>query len=94
MNTDSLLRQTPKIVPSLDPDFRPASLGHRAFAAEADVPGAPLIRIALEQADGSVFCFNRRILPAAHPGSDANFFFVERMIKFLLWSRGGFRVLF
>jgi predicted NBD/HSP70 family sugar kinase len=94
MNVDGLLRQPPKIAPSLDPVFRPAALGHRAFAAEADVPGAPRIRIALEQAEGSVFRFDRRILPATHPASEANYFFLERLIKFLLWSRGGFRVYF
>jgi predicted NBD/HSP70 family sugar kinase len=94
MNVNGLLRQTPRIVPPLDPDFRPAALGHRAFAAEADVAGAPRIRIALEQADGSVFRFDRRILAATHRESEANFFFLERLIKFLLWSRGGFRIYF
>jgi predicted NBD/HSP70 family sugar kinase len=94
MNVDGLLQKAPKIAPSLDPDFRPAALGHRAFAAEAEVGGAPRIRIALEQADGSVFRFDRRILPGTHRASEANFFFLERLIKFLLWSRGGFRVYF
>lgn len=94
MNADGLLRQPPGIAPSLDPDFRPAALGHRAFAAEPDVAGGPRIRIALEQAEGSVFRFDRRILPATHRASEANFFFLERLIKFLLWSRGGFRVYF
>jgi predicted NBD/HSP70 family sugar kinase len=94
MNVEGLLQQSPKIAPSLDPDFRPAALGRRAFAAEAEVPGAPQIRIAVEQADGSVFRFDRRILPATHRASEANFFFLERLIKFLLWSRGGFRVYF
>ncbi len=94
MNADGLLRRAPRIAPPLDPDFRPAALGHREFAAAADVAGAARIRIALEQADGSVFRFDRRILPATHPASEANFFFLERLIKFLLWSRGGFRVYF
>jgi predicted NBD/HSP70 family sugar kinase len=94
MKNSDPLRQSPKIMPLLDPDFRPASLGHRAFSAQADVSGAPLVRIALEQADGSVFRFDRWILPATHAASDANFFFLERLIKFLLWSRGGFRVYF
>jgi predicted NBD/HSP70 family sugar kinase len=91
---DRLLRHRPMIVPPLDPDFRPAALGHRAFAAEADVSGASQVRIALEQADGSVFRFDRPILGAAHPASGANYFYLERLIKFLLWSRGGFRVHF
>jgi predicted NBD/HSP70 family sugar kinase len=94
MSDDILLRQKPKIAPPLDRDFRPAALAHRAFAAEAGVPGAPQIRIALEQADGSMFRFDRRILSATHRASGANFFFLERLIKFLLWSRGGFRVYF
>jgi predicted NBD/HSP70 family sugar kinase len=94
MNGVRLLRQIPKVVPPLDADFRPAALAHRAFAAEADVAKGPKVQIALEQADGSVFRFDRRILPTAHPTSDANFFYVERLIKFLLWSRGGFRVYF
>jgi predicted NBD/HSP70 family sugar kinase len=94
MNANDLMRQKPRIAPPLDPDFRPASLAHRAFAAEANVPGAPQVRIALEQADGSVFRFDRRILPASHSALEANYLFVERLVKFLLWSRGGFRVHF
>jgi predicted NBD/HSP70 family sugar kinase len=94
MSANGLLRQPPKIIPPLDPDFRPAALGHRAVAAEANGRGAAQVRIALEQADGSMFRFDRPILPAAHPASDANFFYLERLIKFLLWSRGGFRVHF
>jgi predicted NBD/HSP70 family sugar kinase len=94
MNTNDLLRQKPGIAPPLDPDFRPAALGHRAFAAEADRADAPEVRIALEQADGSVFRFDRRILPHRHSVSNANFLYVERLVKFLLWSRGGFRVYF
>ena len=39
MNVEALLRQAPKIVPPLDPEFRPAALGHRAFAAGADSSG-------------------------------------------------------
>jgi predicted NBD/HSP70 family sugar kinase len=92
MNSDVFFRQTPRIIPSLDPDFRPAALACRAFAAEAEAPGAPAVQIGLEQADGSVFRFDKRVLPAAHPAAAANFFFLERLVKFLLWSRGGFRV--
>jgi predicted NBD/HSP70 family sugar kinase len=94
MNSNDLLCQKPRIAPALDADFRPAALGHRAFAKEAEISGGPEIRIALEQADGSVFRFDRRVLARKHLASDANYFYVERLVKFLLWSRGGFRVYF
>jgi predicted NBD/HSP70 family sugar kinase len=80
----------PRLRPPLEPDFRPAALACRAFAAEATVP----VRIALEQADGSVFHFSKRILPPDHPAAECNFLYLERMIKFLLWCRGGYCVYF
>ncbi|HTH48577.1 MAG TPA: ROK family protein, partial [Candidatus Limnocylindria bacterium] len=79
----------PRCVPVLDPLFRPASLATRAFAAEATVP----VTLALEQADGSVFHHATRVLDAAHPdAAEANPFFVERLVKFLLWAYGGWRI--
>jgi predicted NBD/HSP70 family sugar kinase len=78
----------PKIQPVLDPGLRPAVLARRAFEKEATVP----VGIALEQADGSVFRFAMWVLPAGHPNEDANGFFLERYVKFLLWGFGGWRV--
>jgi len=90
MSDDGFMLRAPMIPPPLDPAFRPAALVNRAFAAEASLP----VRIALEQADGSVFHFSKRILPSGHPAAGCNFLYLERLIKFLLWSRGGFRVYF
>ncbi|HEV7924818.1 MAG TPA: ROK family protein [Verrucomicrobiae bacterium] len=90
MNADEFMLRTPRVPPPLEPGFRPAALASRAFAAEASVP----VRIAMEQADGSVFHFAKRILPAQHAAAGCNFLYLERLIKFLLWSRGGFRVYF
>ncbi len=78
----------PRLAPPLDPRFRPAALATRAFRKEARIP----VRLALEQADGSVFRFALDVLPPAHPHAAANADFLERYVKFLLWSRGGFRV--
>jgi predicted NBD/HSP70 family sugar kinase len=78
----------PKILPVLDPGLRPAVLARRAFEKQATVP----VGIALEQADGSVFRFTMRVLPVGHPNEDANGFFLERYVKFLLWGFGGWRV--
>jgi predicted NBD/HSP70 family sugar kinase len=90
VSNDGFMLRTPLLPPPLEPGFRPAALAHRAFAAEASVP----VRIALEQADGSVFHFSKSILPPQHPAAGCNFSYLERMIKFLLWSRGGFCVYF
>jgi len=79
----------------LDPGFRPAVLTRRAFSQLAQSGGNPVtVRIALEQADGSVFHHASAVLQADHPQAAANFPHVERLVKFLLWSRGGFRVYF
>lgn len=78
----------PKILPVLDPGLRPAVLARRAFDAEATEE----VRIAIEQADGSVFHFRMRVLAAGHPRVGANGFFLERCVKFLLWGIGGWRV--
>jgi len=85
----------PRIRPALDSDFRPAALVHRRVRQEAAASGGGVpVGIALEQADGSTFRFEIQVLPATHPQAAGNFRLVERWLKFLLWSRGGFRVHF
>ena len=77
----------------LDPGFQPAILWRRSFNKAVEESGSPApCRIALEQADGSVFHHETRLLPASHPDAEANFRHVERLVKFLLWSSGGWRV--
>lgn len=79
----------PKTPPPLHPEFRPAALATRAFRAAG---AAQPVRLALEQADGSVFHHATEIFPEGHPSAAGNFNHVERLVKFLLWSRGGWRV--
>ena len=83
----------PRVTPVLDPAFRPAVLAVRAFAISSTrrLPACPS-GSALEQADGSVFRFETRVLPESHPQAAANGPFLERLVKFLLWSRGGWRI--
>jgi predicted NBD/HSP70 family sugar kinase len=83
----------PRVIPVLDPGFRPGVLAAHGFRALVDQSsGAVPVRLALEQSDGSVFRFDIRVLPETHRQASANFTFVERLIKFLLWSRGGWRI--
>jgi hypothetical protein len=82
-------------VPVLDPQFRPAVLASRAFRTLVNgTPGAVPVRLALEQADGSVFRFDLEMLPASHAQAAANAVYLERFVKFILWSRGGWRLHF
>ncbi len=83
----------PRIVPPLEPSFRPPVLANRAFsgAVKAAGGGVPLI-LALERGDGSVSCFETRVFRDGHPQSAANNLYVERLLKFLLWQRGACRV--
>ena len=82
-----------KILPPLDPQFCPAVLANRAFHAATLATGCAVpLGIAIEQADGSVFHARTELLPQNHPQAAANFLHVERLIKFLLWSRGGWRI--
>jgi predicted NBD/HSP70 family sugar kinase len=81
----------PGVVPCLDPRFRPAALCTRAFRQQVGASGGGPLRLALEQADGSVFHFQTELLPPAHPQAAANFVHLERLAKLALWSRGGFR---
>jgi predicted NBD/HSP70 family sugar kinase len=83
----------PRVSPALDPGFRPAVLAARAFRERVRAAGGGVpVRLALEQADGSVFRFDLAVLPSSHPGSAGNDAYVERYVKFLLWSRGGWRI--
>jgi predicted NBD/HSP70 family sugar kinase len=83
----------PRVIPVLDPGFRPGVLAAHGFRTLVDQSsGAVPVRLALEQSDGSVFRFDIRVLPETHRQASANFTFVERLIKFLLWSRGGWRI--
>lgn len=91
MTLDVMAEISPKVVPELDPGFRPAALFHRAFDETARGVAEP-IRLALEQPDGSVCRWETVALPARHPLASWNFLNLERQVKFLLWSRGGYRL--
>jgi predicted NBD/HSP70 family sugar kinase len=70
-------------------------LANRAFRELARATGEAVpVELALEQADGSIFRFKTVALPDTHPNAPGNIVHLERMVKFLLWSRGGFRIYF
>jgi len=84
----------PKLRPALDPEFLPAVLWNRAYRdLVARDPGARSFALALVRADGSASVHRDRVLSVVHPASAHSLCYVERLLKFLLWQKGGCRVL-
>ncbi len=81
----------PKLIPPLDSEFYPAVLANRAFEQAVGDAGVPMV-IGLEREAGKLSCFEMRVFPEGHPRCQENLFYVERMVKFLLWQRGGYRI--
>lgn len=84
---------TPKFLPPLDEGFRPASLANRAFRQAALESGnARPVKIALERGQGCISVYETIVFPQGHPREEENYRYIERMVKFLLWQRGGWKV--
>ncbi len=87
------LAVTPKLRPVLDPEFLPAVLWNRAYRElVARDPGARPFALALIRADGKASVHRDRVLSAGHPAAAHTLRYVERLLKFLLWQKGGCRV--
>jgi len=89
---ESLLEQLPNVPPPLDSEFRPAALGNRAFRAAAEEAGGTRLSLALQRGAGNISVFETLVFPEAHPNAVWNLRFVERLLKFLLWQKGAFKV--
>jgi predicted NBD/HSP70 family sugar kinase len=87
------IRVSPKLLPVLDPEFVPAALWTRAYRAaiQADGGGSKLA-IALERRDGSVSVYRTEVLRHEGANVTVNNRHVERLLKFLLWQKGGYRI--
>lgn len=79
--------------PELDPAFTPAVLWNRAYQqlVRQDAQ-ARSCSLALEQPGGAVAVFPLRLLPDESQHAALTQRYVERMVKFLLWQRGGSRL--
>jgi predicted NBD/HSP70 family sugar kinase len=80
----------PNLPAPLDPGFQPAVLVNRNYVAAAKRTGqaVPLV-IGLERECGLVSRFETMVFPTTDA---ATLQYVERTVKFLLWSRGGWKV--
>ncbi len=87
-----LLDVIPAIRPTYDPGFRPFSLAMLRWREAADGPGQGTdIRVSVERENGLGSSHSLR-LPTSPGHAEAAAWLVERVAKFLLWSRGGWRI--
>ena len=76
-----------KFSPELDPEFFPIGRFNKAFLSKADKP----VAIAVERADGQIGRVDT-FLRRGCEWADANHFYAERIVKTILWMKGGFKV--
>jgi predicted NBD/HSP70 family sugar kinase len=83
----------PKFVPALDPGFRPAILELKGFLQAVEKSGQAIpLRIALERSNGLVAVHETEIFADNTEMAAENPFYVERLVKTLLWQKGGWRI--
>ena len=76
-----------KHAPKLDPTFIPFGVWRAAYLKGATKP----LAIALERDKGRV-SVHKTFIHGTPEMAEADYRYVERYVKFLLWSNGGFRV--
>ncbi len=81
----------PAILPPLDAAFQPAALCNRSFRSFAARDGVPFV-IGLERKGNELSRYETRVFPEGNPHFAQNYAYIERLVKFLLWQHGGYRI--
>jgi len=93
VNKNDTLSLTPRFRPALDPGFLPAALWYRAFGARVAACADPSpLKLCLTRPDGTCSVFATTILPHEGDAIGLNNFYVDRLVKTLLWVKGGYWV--
>jgi len=84
----SLQLVPPRVQPPLDENFRPAILANRNFQREVEAIGSSFV-LGLERNGREFTRFETKIHPENHQNFESDYQYIERIVKFLLWQRGG-----
>ncbi len=83
----------PRITPPLDPRFTPAVLINHAFLDQVNLSGKGVaLVIALERGGGMISVCKTKCFDEGSEAAPLNLPFAERLVKMLLWQRGGWRI--
>ncbi len=77
-----------KNLPELDPGFVPLALFFKEHQKIATVPFA----VAVQRNDGYVSVYDTKVIGTAN-FAEADRYYLDRLVKFMLWSRGGYKVI-
>jgi predicted NBD/HSP70 family sugar kinase len=83
------------VKPIYDPDFYPAALFNKAFleAIEKSGKGVP-VAVGIERNDGLISVYKTKVFDESCQDADKNILYIERLVKALIWIKGGFRIIF
>ncbi len=76
-----------KNIPEYDKDFAPMGLFNKAFLKDAKEP----IAISVERNAGLIAVYDT-FIHGTEEMYEADCFYIERLVKFLLWGKGGFKI--
>ena len=82
----------PRIEAPLDPEFCPAVMANAAFRKLAKNEGGTPCVIGLERNDGTRDRYETVVQALDSPLAPLNLPYIERIVKYLLWQRGGWKI--
>ena len=82
-----------KFEAKLDPGFMPMSIVYRDFVAEATKAGGEKLIIGIERNNGYISTFETVVFPEGSGKDVENIEMIDRIVKSLLWFRGGYKVI-
>jgi len=89
---EEIVRQHRKHLPVLDPGFIPAALWNREYRNLVEQQGGEPFALSLERVDGTRSTFRTQILEHTERNAPLNLKYLNRLLKTLLWQKGGYRV--
>ena len=81
-----------KVESVLDKQFTPMALVAREFRENTKEDGQDIV-IGIERNNGYVSAFKTRIYKDGIGKDELNFRYIERIVKALLWIRGGYKII-
>lgn len=81
-----------KFLPEYDKSFRPIALDNAVYMRELDACDSVPVKIALDRGNGLVSVSLTKVFKEGR--DEDNMIYIERLLKTLIWLKGGYRVIF